>query len=154
MKGDPKVIEYLNKALKLELTTVNQYFLHARMFRNWGFARLAKKEYEESIDEMKHADSLIARILFIGGLPNLQNLGKLMIGETPEEMLRSDLKMEHVNHTDLLKAHAACQEAGDVVSEMLLEDILKSEEDHIDWLQQQIHLIETLGVENYLQTQL
>jgi bacterioferritin len=148
-----EVVSHLNIILKNELTAINQYFLHSRMLKNQGIHKLAEKEYEESIDEMKHADKLIYRILFIGGLPNLQDLGKLMIGENPEEMLRSDLKMEYANHKDLMKAHKVCQDTGDVGSEMLLEDIIKSEEEHIDWLNQQIRLIDTLGVENYLQTQ-
>lgn len=148
------VIKHLNVILKNELTAINQYFLHARMLKHQGFHKLGEKEYEESIDEMKHADQLIERILFLGGLPNLQDLGKLMIGEHPEEMLRADLKMEFVNHADLKKAHEVAQEEGDVVSEMLLEDIMKSEEEHIDWLQQQISLIELIGAENYLQTQI
>lgn len=148
------VIVQLNIILKNELTAINQYFLHSRMLKNQGIHKLAAKEYEESIDEMKHADSLIYRILYLDGLPNLQDLGKLLIGENPEEMLRSDLKMEISNHQDLLKAHAVCQQEGDVGSEMLLEDILKSEEEHIDWLNQQIRLIEALGRENYLQTQI
>jgi len=153
MKVNAEMVKHLNIILKNELTAINQYFLHSRMLKIQGIHRLAAKEYEESIDEMKHADQLIYRILFIGGLPNLQDLGKLMIGEKPEEMLRADLTMEYDNHKDLLKAHEVAQETGDVVSEVLLEDILKSEEDHIDWLKQQIRLIESMGVENYLQTQ-
>ena len=148
------VVKHLNVVLKNELTAINQYFLHSRMMRHAGLAKLAAKEYEESIDEMKHADRLIERILFIGGLPNLQDLGRLMIGESAVEVLACDLKMELKNHADLKKAHEACQAAGDVVSEMLVEDILKSEEEHIDWLQQQHKLIAQVGVENYLQSQI
>ena len=147
------VITHLNVILKNELTAINQYFLHSRMYKNMGIHKLAEKEYEESIDEMKHADELTSRILFLGGLPNLQELGKLYIGENVEEMLRLDLKLEHENHADLLKAHEACQDAKDVATEMLLEDIIKSEEEHIDWLQQQIKLIEVMGVEQYIVTQ-
>ncbi len=154
MATNKDVIKHLNVIIKNELTAINQYFLHSRMLKHMGIHKLAQKEYEESIDEMKHADALIHRVLFLEGLPNLQDLGKLHIGETPEEMLRSDLKMEHTNHKDLLAAHKVMQDAGDVVSEMLVEDILKSEEDHIDWLNQQIKLIERLGVELYLQSQI
>lgn len=153
MQGDKQMIKHLNVIIKNELTAINQYFLHSRMLKSMGIHKLAEKEYEESIDEMKHADSLIERVLYLEGLPNLQDLGKLMIGETPEEMLRADLKMEYVNHKDLIAAHKQAQECGDVVSEMLLEDIMKSEEEHIDWLEQQMKLIAQLGIENYLQTQ-
>lgn len=151
--GDKNMIRHLNIILKNELTAINQYFLHARMLRHQGLHKLGQKEYEESIDEMKHADNLIERVLFLGGLPNLQDLGKLMIGEVPEEMLRADLDMEHANHRDLLEAHRYAQECGDVVSEMLLEDILKSEEEHIDWLEQQLRLIAAMGIQSYLITQ-
>lgn len=154
MKGDQKVIDYLNKALKLELTTVNQYFLHARMFRDWGFERLAKVEYEESIDEMKHADELTKRILMLNGLPNLQKLGKLLIGENTKEMLECDLKLELVACPDLKEGIAYCESVGDYVSRDLLTRILDSEEEHVDWLETQLSLIEKVGIENYLQSQM
>ena len=154
MKGDAKVIEHLNKALKLELTTVNQYFLHARMFRDWGFHRIAKIEYEESIDEMKHADALIERILFLEGLPNVQDLGKVMIGETLKECLECDLKAEHNAHPVYKAAIAYCDEIGDYVSRQLFDEILKSEEEHIDFLETQLSVIEKIGEERYMQSQL
>ena len=153
MKKSAKVIEHLNVLLKNELTAINQYFLHSRTLDYQGFKRLAAKEYEESIDEMKHADLLIARILFLEGHPNLQDLGQLFIGETPKEMLEADLKIEEKAHADLLKALDVCQEEGDNVSEQLVEDILKSEEEHADWLQEQLRLIDRLGESAYLQTQ-
>lgn len=154
MKGDPKVIDYLNKALKLELTTVNQYFLHARMFKNWGLARLAKKEYEESIDEMKHADELIERILFLEGLPNIQDLDKVYIGENVKECLECDLKAEHRAHPLYKEAIAYFETAKDYVSREILVRILESEEDHIDYLETQIDIIGKIGVELYMQAQL
>ncbi|MEQ8405847.1 MAG: bacterioferritin [Oceanicaulis sp.] len=154
MKGDPKVIEHLNKALKLELTTVNQYFLHARMFRDWGFHRLAKIEYEESIDEMKHADVLIERILFLEGLPNVQDLGKVLIGENLAECLKLDLEAERRAHPIYKEAIAYCESVGDYVSRQILDEILKSEEEHIDFLETQIGLIEMVGEERYLQSQM
>lgn len=147
------VVKVLNTILKNELTAINQYFLHAKMLKHQGFAKLAAKEYEESIDEMKHADVLCDRILLIGGLPNLQDLGKLHIGETAAEMLEADLKLEQKAHKDLLDAIAVCEEEKDITSSNLLQDILKSEEDHYDWLRKQLDLIKVLGVENYLQTQ-
>lgn len=153
MKKSAKVIEHLNILLKNELTAINQYFLHSRMFGHMGLKRLEAKEYEESIDEMKHADWLIARILFLEGLPNLQDLGQLFIGENPKEMLEADLKIEEIAHKDLLAALEVCQAEGDNVSEQLVEDILKSEEEHSDWIQEQLRLIARLGVESYLQTQ-
>jgi bacterioferritin len=154
MKGDPKVIEFLNKALTNELTAVNQYFLHARMYKNWGFSKLNEKEYHESIDEMKHADQLIERILFLEGLPNLQNLGKLMIGENPEEMLRCDLKLE-LDAIPLLKdAIAYCEDIKDYISAEVFEHILENEEEHVDWLETQFELIASVGIQNYLQTQI
>lgn len=152
MKGDPKVIEYLNKALKLELTAINQYFLHARMFRNWGFHKLAEIEYEESIDEMKHADRLIERILFLDGLPNLQQLGKLLIAEKPVEAIDCDLALERAAVPDLKEGIVHCEQVGDYVSRDLLKEILASEEDHIDWLETQQSLIADLGPVAYLQT--
>jgi len=154
MKGDSGVIEHLNKALKLELTTVNQYFLHARMFKNWGFNKIAKIEYEESIDEMKHADMLIDRILFLDGLPNVQDLGKVMIGETLKECLELDLKAEHKAHPIYKDAIAYCEEVRDYGSRDLLEVILKSEEEHIDFLETQLESIGRIGEERYMQSML
>jgi bacterioferritin len=154
MKGDPQVIEHLNRALYNELTAINQYFLHARMYANWGYKELAEHEHKESIDEMKHADRLIERILFLEGLPNLQQLGKLLIGETPHEALRCDLKLELAAHPDLKAAIAHCEKVGDYVSRELFESILASEEEHIDWLETQLGLIDQLGEASYLQTKL
>ena len=152
MKGDATVIQHLNKALYNELIAINQYFLHSRMFGNWGLKELAKHEYEESIDEMKHADRLIERILFLDGLPNLQNLGKLMIGQTPREALECDLKLEYLAVPDLKAGIVDCERLGDYVSRELLEDILESEEEHIDWLETQLGLIDRVGEQNYLQS--
>jgi len=154
LKGDQKVIDHLNKALKLELTTVNQYFLHARMFKNWGFEKLAKVEYEESIDEMKHADELIERILYLEGLPNVQDLGKINIGENVKECLESDLKAERRAHPLYLEAVEYCESVRDYVSREILLRILESEEGHIDFLETQLELIEKVGEKNYLQTQM
>ncbi|MBM3617456.1 MAG: bacterioferritin [Alphaproteobacteria bacterium] len=152
-KANAAVVKALNSILKNELTAINQYFLHAKTLKHMGFEKLATKEYEESIDEMKHADVLCDRILLIGGLPNLQDLGRLMVGETPQEMLECDLKIEEKAHKDLVVAIATCEKEGDITSSNLLQDILKSEEDHYDWLRKQLDLIKVLGVENYLQTQ-
>ena len=154
MKGDSKVIEHLNKALYNELVAINQYFLHARMFKNWGLKELAEYEYKESIDEMKHADRLIERILFLDGLPNLQNLGKLMIGESPREAIECDLKLEMLAVPDLKAAIVHAETVGDFVSRELFESILESEEEHIDWLETQLGLIARLGEGPYLQTKL
>jgi bacterioferritin len=154
MKGDEKVIEYLNKALKNELTAINQYFLHARMYENWGYAALNEHEYKESIDEMKHADELVKRVLFLEGLPNLQDIGKLRIGEDPREMLKCDLELELEAIPLLRKAIAHCESCNDYVSRELFEDILASEEEHVDWLETQLELIENIGLKNYLQSKM
>lgn len=154
MKGDPQVIAHLQAQLKNELTAINQYFLHYRMLKHWGFDKLAKKEYEESIGEMKHADLLMDRIFMLDGLPNLQDLGKLLIGENTKEMLECDLKLEHKGLADLKAAIAYCESCGDYATRELLEDILESEEEHIDWLETQLGLIEKIGLENYLQSQM
>lgn len=154
MKGDAKVIEYLNKALKNELSAINQYFLHARLLEHWGFSKLGQHEYEESIDEMKHADQLTQRILHLEGLPNLQDLGKLYIGENVEEIFRGDLKLEQLAHPLYREAIAYCESCSDYVSRDLLSAILSSEEEHIGWLETQLGLIEQLGLPSYLQAQI
>ena len=154
MKGDTKVIEHLNKALYNELIAINQYFLHSRMFKNWGLKELAEHEYKESIDEMKHADRLIERILFLDGLPNLQNLGKLFIGESPKDAIECDLRLEMLAVPDLKSAIAHAEQVGDYVSRDLFAHILQSEEEHIDWLETQLGLIARIGEGPYLQMKL
>ena len=154
MKGDAKVIEFLNKALYNELTAINQYFLHAKMLKNWGLKELADHEYHESIDEMKHADALAERILFLDGLPNFQALGKLRIGEDPRELLECDLALELEAVPLLREAIAHSETVGDYVSRKLFADILDSEEEHIDWLETQLSLIQRIGEANYLAQQL
>jgi bacterioferritin len=151
--GDPRTISFLNKVLKNELTAINQYFLHSRMLADWGLSHLAHKEYEESIDEMKHADRLIKRVLFLGGLPNLQDLGKLLIGENVAEVLKCDLSLEMMGLPDLKMAISHCETVKDFISRELFTKILDSEEEHIDWLQTQMRLIEQMGIENYVQLQ-
>ena len=154
MKGDAKVIEFLNKALYNELTAINQYFLHAKMLKNWGLKELAEHEYHESIDEMKHADKLSERILFLDGLPNFQALGRLRIGENPLEVLRADLALELDAVPLLREAIAHCETVNDYVSRKLFADILESEEEHVDWIETQLSLIERIGEPNYLAQQL
>ena len=154
MKGDAKVIEFLNKALYNELTAINQYFLHAKMLKNWGLKELAEHEYHESIDEMKHADKLSERILFLDGLPNFQALGRLRIGENPLEVLRADLALELDAVPLLREAIAHCETVSDYVSRKLFADILESEEEHVDWIETQLSLIERIGEPNYLAQQL
>ena len=154
MKGNPKVLKHLNEVLTNELTAIDQYFLHAKMFQHWGFERLAKREREASIDEMKHAESLMERILFLEGLPNLQSLHKLLIGEDMTEALKCDLKLELDAHPALRTAIADCETCGDYVSRDLFRHIMASEEEHIDWLETQIELIDKVGLANYQQSQM
>ncbi|MCE8022011.1 bacterioferritin [Halomonas sp. MCCC 1A11036] len=154
MKGDAKVIEHLNKALGNELVAINQYFLHAKMYKDWGLKALAKWEYDESIDEMKHADKLIERILFLEGIPNLQDLGKLHIGENVREMLECDLKIEHEGREGYIEAIAYCEQVKDYVSRDLLREILADEEEHIDHIETELGLIDKVGIENYMLRQM
>ena len=154
MQGDPKVIELLNRALYNELTAINQYFLHAKMLKNWGLKELAEHEYHESIDEMKHADKLAERILFLEGLPNFQALGKLRIGENPRELLECDLALELEALPVLRNAIVDCEAVNDYVSRKLFADILESEEEHIDWIETQLELIGRVGEQNYLQSKM
>lgn len=152
MQGDVKVIEYLNQVLKNELVAINQYFLHARMYKNWGLEKLNQFEYEESIDEMKHADMLIERILFLEGLPNLQDIGKLYIGQNIKEMLQCDLRLEYEAIPDLKEAIAYSDSINDYVSCDLFTQILQSEEEHVEWLETQLKLLDKVGEQNYLQS--
>ncbi|HJV84753.1 MAG TPA: bacterioferritin [Noviherbaspirillum sp.] len=154
MKGDPNIIKLLNTQLTSELTAINQYFLHARMYKHWGLGKIAAKEYEESIDEMKHADGLINRILMLDGLPNLQALDKLLIGENVAEMLECDLKLEQAAQLTLKDGIAACEAAKDYVTRDLLQDLLDATEEHIEWLETQRELIDKMGLPNYLQAQM
>ncbi len=151
MKGDDKVIQHLNKILANELTAINQYFLHAKMFKNWGLEKLAAKEYKESVDEMKHADTLMERILFLEGTPAIQ-LKKVAVGRSVNDALSCDLKLEMAAHPELKEAIAHCEKTADYVSRELFESIIESEEEHIDWLETQLDLIDKVGLQNYLQS--
>ncbi len=154
MKGDKQVIQFLNKVLRQELSAINQYFLHARMYKNWGLAKLGEHEYHESIDEMKHADQLIERILFLEGLPNMQDIGSLRIGENTREMIECDLALELEAIPILREAIAHSESVQDYVSRELFEHILEAEEEHVDWLETQLELIGRVGLENYLQSKM
>ncbi len=154
MKGNVDIIRWLNQQLQHELTAINQYFLHARMYKNWGFESLGKHEFEESCEEMKHADLLIERILFLEGLPNLQDLGKLMIGETAEECIACDLKLELTSRVTLLAAIEACESTQDFASREIFEQILEDTEEHIDWLETHLGVMQKVGIHNWLQSQI
>ena len=154
MQGDKQVIKHLNKVLQNELTAINQYFLHARMYKNFGLTELGEYEYKESLDEMKHADQLIERILFLDGLPSMQSLGKLRIGESPKEMIEADLALEMDALPDLKEAINYCESIKDYISREVFESILESEEEHVDWLETQLELISKVGLENYLQSKM
>lgn len=154
MQGDPQVIQHLQAQLRNELTAINQYFLHYRVLKHWGFGKLAKKEYEESIGEMKHADRLMDRILVLEGLPNLQDLGKLMVGENVPEILNCDLRLERGAQATIKEGVAHCETVRDYVSREILEDILEDTEEHIDYLETQIDVLAKVGLQNYLQSQM
>ncbi len=153
MKGDAEVLKRLNLILKNELTAINQYFLHSRIFNDWGMDDIGEHEYKKSIKDMKQADKLIARVLFLDGLPNLQDLGKLRIGENTEEILKCDTALEEQSIADLRDAIALCEKKGDFISRQLLDDILENEEEYLDWLETQMSLIKDMGLPNYIQSQ-